>query len=87
MTVVQSPVGEGGGLAPVRTRARGQILPPPVKVRLIRSSSVAGSGIRCFFTPGSGMGKKSGSWILDPESTHPGSYFQKLGSNFWGKNT
>ena len=33
MTVVQTPAGEPDGPAPVRTRARGQIIPPPIKVR------------------------------------------------------
>ncbi len=37
-----------------------------------------GSGIRCLLTPGSGVGKKSGS---DQE---PGSYFLELRNNFLG---
>jgi hypothetical protein len=41
-------------------------------------SHVFGSG--AFLTPGSGMGKNSGSVIRDE---HPGSYFRKLRNNFW----
>ncbi len=63
--MVQSPVGEGGGLAPVRTRARGQILPPPVKVRLIRSFRVADPrhGVFLLLKPGWGQNPDPGSGI------------------------
>jgi hypothetical protein len=42
-----------------------------------------GSGIRCFFTPGSGMGK---IWILDPESAiiPPDHISKSLSNNYFG---
>jgi hypothetical protein len=43
----------------------------------------SGTGIRCVFDPGIGMGKKSGSGIQIRDK-HPGSYFTELGNNFFG---
>ena len=41
--MVQTPAGEPDGPAPVRTRARGQIIPPPIKVRPTDSRHRQGS--------------------------------------------
>ncbi len=61
----------------IRTRYRKETNRSPKPVLRIRDPVPF-----CPLDPGSVMGKKSGS---GPRDKHHGSYFQKLGSNFWFK--